>query len=247
MNVMPMDLDQEALAELLSVGQSCASNLVEIVQRVIIIAADVVLIFMAASAMWSDSRHSCDEPLHFYGCVCVFLCLLDIILEIVRCSFESSLDRLQANRPPPQTATWGRQGNENLLDSDDTVGQLRLSPSMDNARSVSPAICSEANPIRHVRQEKSSLQKRTRDLQCWSIFFTCFVSVLFSFFSAHDVDCEINSPSLYNYVHNFTYVFILRLGVIFLGICCRTVKNYEDSFATNGTMSLQQGAQLATF
>merc|ERR1719245_462656 len=107
----------------------------------------------------------------------MFLCLLDIVLELVRCSLESSLDRLLLNcqEPPWHSAAGGGRGNENVLPGDDAVGQAGLSPSGSGARSAS-----SANPLKHVGKEKSSLQRRVANLQCWSVFFTCFVSMLFS-------------------------------------------------------------------
>ncbi|CAK0815486.1 unnamed protein product, partial [Prorocentrum cordatum] len=105
---------------------------------------------------------------------------------------------------------------------------------------------SAASPWQLVGREKSSVRRRLADLQRWSVFFTCFVAVLFSFFSAHDLDCSMNSPSLYNYIHNFTYVFILRLGVNILTFCCRTIKDYEDAAATSEAMC-QAGGEMRKF
>merc|ERR1719291_1042597 len=85
-----------------------------------------------------------------------------------------------------------------------------------------------------IRREKHLKRKRISSLHFWSVVFSCFVSVIFSFFSNHDEDCAIHVPNLYNYVRVFTYVFIFRLGVMILWICCRTVKNYEDAASAAG-------------
>lgn len=245
MNSMPADAHQ-TLAKLVSIGQSCASGLTEIVQRVIIIAADLLLILFAIVAIGRDWKHSCDEKLHSYGFLCVMLCILDMAFEFVRCTLESSLDRLQADFQPDVSTPAG-QGNEGLLGSDPfaggLVGQARLDTG--EAREVSPggpASIGAGTLGRGIRKEKASRQKRTSHLHRWSIVFTCLVSIVFSFFSAHDADCAKHAPHLNAYIHTFTYVFIIRLGAVILWICCRTVKNYED--AANSARARQQGTAL---
>jgi len=97
---------------------------------------------------------------------------------------------------------------------------------------------------RGARQIQVSQQRRVRRLHCWSIVFACMVSVTFSFFSAHDEECSEHAPSLYSYIHNFTYVFILRVGIVIMWTCCRTVQDYEDAAHFALAASQQQGSGL---
>lgn len=232
---------------LLSVGSSCAAGTAELAQRVIIIVFDLVLICLALSAAWKDWYHSCDEPLSFYSMMCVVLCVLDVMFELIRCSLESQLDRLQADFRPELAAPAG-QVNEGLLGDElhEGLGQPRVEGSESrNVRRVANII--EGTLGHGVRKEKALKQKRASDMHFWSIVFSCFVSIVFAFFSAHDEDCAEHVPKLYKYIHLFTYVFIFRLGLTILWGCCRTVKNYEDAATAAGALERQQGMPMRTF
>jgi len=234
-------------------SQACAVGITELVQRVVIIVADLLLIVFAAVAIFLDWNHACDEMLPFYGAMCVTLCMLDLVWEFVRCSLESSLDRLQTDFLPEAASADATSfmGDKSPF-SEGLVGQAQdgchgarevgLAPGCSSARISTGAIG------RGVRQEKAMKRKRTADLHFWSTIFTSFVSVVFSFFSAHDEDCAEHAPHLYSYVHTFTYVFIFRLGAIMLMVCCRTVKNYEDAANHAGALPPpMQGTAMQPF
>mmetsp|Transcript_88028 Transcript_88028/g.188894 ORF Transcript_88028/g.188894 Transcript_88028/m.188894 type:complete len:241 (+) Transcript_88028:120-842(+) len=226
------------LGQIFLCGQACAIGVIELVQRVVIIVADFLLIIFAMVAIFLDWNHTCDETLPFYGAMCVTLCILDLVWEFVRCSLESSLDRLQTEFLPEGSSCMadGSPFAEGLVGQahEGSARDLRELGAGGSARVSTGAIG------RGVRQEKVMKRKRTADLHFWSTIFTCFVSVVFSFFSAHDEDCAEHAPHLYSYVHAFTYVFIFRLGAIMLWVCCRTVKNYEDAANVNGGMNPPQ-------
>jgi len=230
---MAMGLNDERVTEVLSWGLNFAAVSVDTMQRLAVLVANIVLIFLAFGAIWADRGSFCGEALHLYSGVCVFLLSLDTLFELIRCSKENRLDRLQSH-------SWatGQGGTSNLLSCDDSVGQVRLPPVVAGSRRSEH---SAASPWQLVGQEKSSVQRRLADLQRLSFFFTCIVAVLFSFLSAHDLDCSMNSPNLYNYIHNFAYVFILRLGLSIITFCCRTIKDYEDEAATSEAMGLEGG------
>jgi len=242
-------------SSLVDLGQGCAIGIAEITQRVLMILCDVVLILYAASSINEDWWHFCDEALHLYGLVCVMLCMLDIVWEFVRCTLESSLDRLQQDFRPEAAVGGAGISNENLLNGQDSSpmgspsvrneDQLRMGSPGGPGSTVGGALG------QGVRKEKASKQKRTNDLHFWSIVFTSFVAVTFALFSAHDEECALNVPHLYNYIHTFTYVFIFRLGVIIVAVCCRTVKDYEDAALSAGTFPLparqRSGVQLVSF
>lgn len=241
---MPTAMDRW-LAQVASIAEAIASAFTEILQRVLIIVCDLLLILFAVVAISQDWNCTCDQTLHFYGLMCVMLCVLDLVWETVRCSLEGSLDRLQADFQP-ETCGSVAHVNANLLgdDVEGVVGQLEEDvPGPSAGRFASTA----AGLLGHgIRREKALKRKWTKDLHAWSIVFSCFVSVIFSFFSAHDEDCAERVPHLYNYIHTFTYVFIFRLGAIILWVCCRTIKDYEDAALVAGAESWQN-KQLARF
>eukprot|EP00419_Tripos_fusus_P023911 CAMPEP_0172714648 /NCGR_PEP_ID=MMETSP1074-20121228/66415_1 /TAXON_ID=2916 /ORGANISM="Ceratium fusus, Strain PA161109" /LENGTH=127 /DNA_ID=CAMNT_0013539109 /DNA_START=350 /DNA_END=729 /DNA_ORIENTATION=- len=80
-----------------------------------------------------------------------------------------------------------------------------------------------------IRKERATKRKGTANLHFWSLVFTSMVAIVFCFFAANDEDCAVNAPNLYAFLHMFTYVYIFRLGVVLLWICCRDMKNYEDA------------------
>jgi len=210
-------------------------------QRVIIIAADFILICMAFTALGRDWHHSCDETLRLYGCLCILLSAGDILFELVRCSLESQLDRLQADFRPEE-ASPARELNERMMTP--MSGEMEaLGLAVEEGglphrgRSApSPASTTSGAIGGTIRKEKSMKQRRTADLHFWALVFSCFVAVIFSFCAREDEDCAIHMPYLYTYIHTFTYVYIFRLGVLVLWICCRTVKNYEDAAVAAGSM-----------
>lgn len=254
MPAMPAEME-ERLERASLLGQRCLVGISELVQRVAIIAADVVLIVLAGVALQQDRGHECDENLRTYGCMCGLLCFLDLSWEFVRCSLDSSLDRLQqdfkSEGASPNLA--GGCGNEGLLGgatfNEGPVGSPTEQQAGNSTRAAS--ISSAASPIGlGVRREKASRSKRTKDLHFWSLVFTASVSIVFSFFSMHDEDCAERVPSLYFYIHTFTYVFIFRLGAIILWGCCRTVKDYEDAANAAGRLPAKRlpvALQLRTF
>mmetsp|Transcript_58729 Transcript_58729/g.157340 ORF Transcript_58729/g.157340 Transcript_58729/m.157340 type:complete len:250 (-) Transcript_58729:79-828(-) len=217
-----------ALAEGLRLGQALAAGASELAQRLAILLTDVLLLVFAVLALGEDWGRSCESPLHSYGAACIALCCLDFAMEILRCSSESTLDRLQADSQSRE-ATPAGQGSDSLLGLDDrfcqgVVGQPR----------VHIADVQDGSPLpgslgRGVLKEKALRQRRAYSLQFWSVLFTCLVSLVFSCFAAHDEECAEFVPSLYNYIHAFAYVYALRIGTIMLWLCCRTVKNYEDA------------------
>mmetsp|Transcript_60173 Transcript_60173/g.127460 ORF Transcript_60173/g.127460 Transcript_60173/m.127460 type:complete len:244 (+) Transcript_60173:141-872(+) len=209
------------------VGRALAVGFSEAVQRVLILGADILLILFASVAMGQDWNHSCDENLHAYGFLCIVLSSLDMLWEMVRCSSESSLDRMQQD-----FSMYNPSANEEgLLENTPTVG---LHGGVGEASGSRSASTSGGAIGQGVRSEKLRRQKRVTDLHFWSLFFSVSVAIVFSFFSAHDEECRELVPSLYSYIHTFTYVYIFRLGAILLWVCCRKVKDYEDAAAFGG-------------
>lgn len=237
----------EHLTSVCARARLCAVCAVEVLQRVLIIVCDLVLICMAGLSLVEDKDRRCDENLHLYGALCVGLCVLDLYWECMRCSMESALDRLQRDFAP-FVSEEGVATNENLLQNQGPVGSPQAD--LDEARnrgfgSPSPGGTAGGALGRGVRKEKEQKRRRTVDLHCWSIAFSCLVSVLFSFLSAHDLDCAIHVPSLYGFIRSFTYVFIFRLGALLVWVCCRTVKDYEDAAKASGRLVSQPAIQLA--
>eukprot|EP00929_Paragymnodinium_shiwhaense_P058208 TRINITY_DN29149_c0_g1_i1.p1 TRINITY_DN29149_c0_g1~~TRINITY_DN29149_c0_g1_i1.p1 ORF type:complete len:227 (-),score=39.40 TRINITY_DN29149_c0_g1_i1:97-777(-) len=224
----------ENLETWLAAGSSCATGVADLGQRVVIMLADVFLIGMALSAVHKDWYHHCDETLHFYAFMCIVLSLLDVVFELVRCSMESQLDRLQRDFRP-EANTPAATGNDSLLA--DGEAPVRHSQASLTASSLGQSI----------RREKAMKQRRTSDLHFWSIVFSCLVAIIFSFFSGEDEECAEHVPALYKYIRVFTYVYIFRLGVMLLLVCCRTVKNYEDAAGAAGAMKAQAPQQMRSF
>lgn len=235
-----------ALAQFVQLCRTFFFGISDLLQRVLIICADVLLIVFALIALNRDYRHTCDETLQFYGALCIMLCVIDLAWECVRCSLESQLDRLQEDFAP-QAAMPAGQVNEGLLGDEDAGLGQSLADLRDPSRGPSSANTATGTLGHGIRKEKALKQKRTSDIQFWSIVFSCFVSIMFSFFSSHDEDCAERAPHLYNYIHTFTYVFIFRLGCSIILMCCRTVKNYEDAANAAGVAARQQGTNMTVF
>lgn len=218
--------DQEITAELVVERSSqCFSGFADLLQRTLILLVDVGLIFFAMRAISLDFSRSCDENLKTYAVMCIVLSFFDLIAEVIRCSLDAALDRLQQDFNPGASPNLaGGAGDEGLLE-DGSVGSIvDKNAGASRAGSISAGVLGKG-----VRKEKAMRRKRARDLHFWSLVFTASVSVIFSFFSSHDEDCEESVPHLYRYIHVFTYVYIFRLGIIIIWGCCRTVKNYEDA------------------
>jgi len=224
--------DQEITPELvMSASSKCFASFADMLQRVLILLADVALIMWAMTALVQDFRRQCDESLKTYAFMCVVLSFVDLIAEIIRCSWDAALDRLQQDFTPGASPNLaGGCGEDGLLEeggaTDTAMGLAADKGQGGGGRlgSISAGVLGKG-----VKKEKAIRRKRARDLHFWSLVFTASVSIIFSFFSAHDEECEEKVPHLYNYIHAFTYVYIFRLGVIIIWGCCRTVKNYEDA------------------
>uniref|UniRef100_A0A7S2IQR8 Transmembrane protein n=1 Tax=Alexandrium andersonii TaxID=327968 RepID=A0A7S2IQR8_9DINO len=202
------------------------------------------MMLFAVIAIGQDWENTCGEMMHTYGAACILMCLVDMGLELVRCSFESTLDRLQANFQPGTGA--GSPVNEGLLDGSsitDGFGQAVITSAEATEMTPSGTAGSVTSGAlgRGVGKMKELQKRRVSNLHFWSIVFAVMVSIVFSFFSAHDEECYERTPSLYSYIHIFTYAFTLRLGVVILFLCCRTVQNYEDS-ASFALAARQQAA-----
>mmetsp|Transcript_65487 Transcript_65487/g.202872 ORF Transcript_65487/g.202872 Transcript_65487/m.202872 type:complete len:265 (+) Transcript_65487:1-795(+) len=216
---------------LVELAQGCAASTADLAQRVVILVADALLMLFAVIAIGQDWDNTCGEMLHLYGAFCIVLCIIDMTLELLRCTMESTLSRLQ-NDFQPGASTAG-MGNENLLGgsiAEGLVGQAHMNGG--DARELGAgrsASISTGTLGRGVSDIKEWHKRRVNNLHFWSIVFAVMVSIVFSFFSAHDEECSERAPSLYSYIHIFTYAFILRLGVVILWLCCRTVQNYEDA------------------
>jgi len=220
--------DQEITPELvMSASSKCFASFADILQRVLILLADVALIMWAMMALVQDFRRQCDESLKTYAFMCVALSFVDLIAEIIRCSWDAALDRLQQDFTPGASPNLaGGCGEDGLLEGGGTMGSP-VEKGQGGSRaggSISAGVLGMG-----VKKEKAIRRKRARELHFWSLVFTASVSIIFSFFSAHDEECEEKVPHLYSYIHAFTYVYIFRLGVIIIWGCCRTVKNYEDA------------------
>jgi len=212
--------DQEITAELVVERSSkCFSGFADLLQRTLILLVDVCLIFFAMRAISLDYSRSCDENLKTYAVMCIVLSFFDLIAEVIRCSLDAALDRLQQDFNPGASPNLASLGDEGLLEDGSTAEKVG-----GRAGSIATGALGKG-----VRKEKAMRRKRARDLHFWSLVFTASVSVIFSFFSSHDEDCAELVPHLYLYIHAFTYVYIFRLGVIIIWGCCRTVKNYEDA------------------
>jgi len=241
---MASSQEQGTVVEIL---QNCFEGVSELVQRVVIICADLILIIFATTALYRDWRNTCTERLHIYGFLCIVLCFFDLAWEIVRCSLESQLDRLQDEFSPQAGCSASGPTNENLLGGDLEVFGNNMAQPTDRNRGSSMASTSTGALGQGIRKEKAFKQKRASDVQFWSIVFSCMVSVMFAFFSAHDEECNEHVPHLYTYIHTFTYVFIFRLGCTILWICCRTVKNYEDAANAHGMSARSVQMNVARF
>jgi len=234
-----------------SAGELCLTGVTDVLQRVLIVVADLLLILFATVSLSKDWGHSCDENLHTYALMCIALCFFDLAFEIVRCSLDRSLDRLQqefnVDGPSP---TLSNKGNEGLLGEGSVSDSVFGSPSvMDGKTDASQARISTGVLGHGVRREKAKRQKRTNDFHLWSIVFSSMVGVVFSLFSSHDEECAEKVPTLYQYIHVFTYVYIFKLGALILSVCCRMVKDYEDAAQDWGGIAPKGPGtqQLATF
>mmetsp|Transcript_74054 Transcript_74054/g.130896 ORF Transcript_74054/g.130896 Transcript_74054/m.130896 type:complete len:211 (-) Transcript_74054:91-723(-) len=187
---------------------SCTASFIELASRVIILISDVYLIIEAARALLADQHLHCDEALQFYCSMCITLCVLDMVWECVRCTLESSLDRLQQDSISQAIVSAG--GNENLLAGQEFVGSPVVN---ENGQAGSLSFGSINLGI---RIEKQSKQKKVDDLQFWSILFTLLVAFIFAVIGAHDEECAMKVPHLFSYVHMFSYIFIFRVAVLVL-------------------------------
>lgn len=240
------DLDPQ-LEHLLHIVQTCGVGVFELMQRVVIILADLCLIFGAMLSLRQDWEHTCDQTLHLYAGLCVVLCVLDLGWETVRCSWESQLDRLQADfqHESAGEVAEGLLGDETQLGSGSGSGLGSGPPRGTGIASTSQA---SSGPVgRGVRKEKAMKARRASAMQLWSTVFSCFVSSMFAFFAAHDEECAETDPYLYDYIHAFTYVFMFRLAFVMMLVCMRTIKNYEDAANLAGAERRTQGIPMATF
>lgn len=228
---------EDRLQRVALAGQKVFNGIADIAERVLILAADILLIVYAVISISQDWGRECDENLNGYALWCILLSFMDLTWEFVRCSLDSALDRLQQDFKPQ-----GCSNNQNLLssgsfDEEGVVGSPVIAREREETSPGRPANIGAGILGQGVRKEKNMRRKRTRDLHFWSLVFTASVSIVFSFFSAHDEECAEKVPSLYIYIHTFTYVYIFRLGVVILWGCCRTVKNYEDAAQVAGSLS----------
>lgn len=234
--------------ELVRIVETCGVGVFELVQRMVIILADLCLIVGALVSLYQDWDHTCDQTLHLYALLCVVLCVLDLGWEIVRCSWESQLDRLQADFQ--QDGGISGEGAEGLLGEEmqESLGAGLATNGAPRATGVASNSQASLGPIgRGVRKEKALKQTRTRAMQLWSTVFSCFVSAMFAFFAAHDEECAETDPYLYDFIHIFTYVFMLRLAFVMMLVCMRTIKNYEDAANLAGAARQMQGVPMTTF
>jgi len=218
--------------------QTCCSGLGEIVQRLLLLATDIALIMYGLVASVQDRRHSCDESLHAYALLCLVLCSIDIVWEAYRCSTVAALDRLQ-NECGPMGGPLSGGGLLGVDPCDRSVMEDGLQPPRmrEGIRSLADGI----------RVQTAMTQKKAANLQFWLVMFSTLVSLMFSLLASHDEDCAMQVPKLYLYVRVFSYVFIMRLGVMMLWTCCRTIKDYEDVVNKSSQESRNQARDLATF
>lgn len=215
-------------------GKNIVIGLTDLAQKLIILIVDLALVFYGTIALGQDWSLSCAENLWLYAFMCVLLAIADIAWEILRCSLESSLDRLQAEIDTDGTPV--ESGSKSLLTPDHPHG----SPCATFGSPSASADCKDTSTIFktglgvRLNGEKLKKRKRSDELHFWSIVFAVGVAVTFSCFSTHDEACREDVPNLYNYVRVFTYAYIFRVGVLLLWVCCRKVKNYEDSAALSG-------------
>eukprot|EP00927_Polykrikos_kofoidii_P074568 TRINITY_DN7057_c0_g1_i1.p1 TRINITY_DN7057_c0_g1~~TRINITY_DN7057_c0_g1_i1.p1 ORF type:complete len:290 (-),score=14.11 TRINITY_DN7057_c0_g1_i1:282-1073(-) len=229
-----VDTDQRIRAWF-TTGANLASSVWAVVQRIGILLSDAFLITYACVALREDWSHSCDETLHLYALLCIVLSMLDIFLEMLRCSSESNLNRLQTEfKPQGVTNSLSPFVEEGLLVNHDVepLGQAHAEGTAAQNNVVGSANISGGALGLGVRQEREMSRKRTADLHLWSVIFSSLVALIFAMFSAHDEDCAENVSSLYAYIQTFTYVYTVRISVIILLVCCRTIKDYEDTAAT---------------
>lgn len=214
---------ENSVARMWANADRISSSFSDIIQKIAIVLVDVVLIFRGAVSMTTDWGHNCDQNMKSYALWCIILSFLDLIWEFARCSLDAALDRLQQDFR--DDVGFAANNEENLL-SDGEAARGGMATRAHNTASITAGVLGQG-----VRREKASRSKRTNDLHTWSLVFTASIAFIFSFFSAHDEDCKEEAPSLYLYVHAFTYVYVLRLTTLLLWSCCRTVKNYEDQAA----------------
>jgi hypothetical protein len=211
----------DRLERLVDLASSITGRLAETLQRIAIILSDLCLIVYSFVAIREDWQHRCAESLHLYGFFCVMMCMFDLILELRRVATETQLDFLQTQFRSLESSPASDGG---LLDD----LSARSPP-----KTVSQGSVTGGGIGRGVKREKAVKQKRAAELHRWSLGFTCTVSIVFSFFAAHDSECRLHVPRLYYFIQVFTYVFILRLGALVLSFCCRVVKDYEDAAASH--------------
>jgi len=227
------------MGNLLAAASTWISGLTKILQRVVMMLSDVILLTMAISAIAQDWNRWCDTTLHLYGFACAVLCMFDFVGELVHCTMDRNLDQLQEVFRP---VTGEGVSSKGLLDDGVELGSLGNAQSgtkQENPAAAAEPSCGGAVAVSvGLKSDKAERQKRLSEMQCWLIVFCSLVSIVFACFAAHDEDCAENVPHLYTYIHQFTYFFILRLGIIVLQICNRTIKNYED--AANTARVVQQ-------
>lgn len=228
--------------------QNISVEMIEFSQRVAILVSDLVIIVAAFFVPWEEwtcDDCKCGQPLRAYGIGCVVICFFDCFLEVARCLLEGSLDQLQAecsnlsaNSP---VSDRGLLGEDTL-----SPGKLGDSSGCSGARRQTAVLSPlRANPWNYIVQEKSSKQRRMTDLSRLSMGLTTAVALAYSLLPSRDEGCAREMSCLNSYVRVFSYMFILRLGVIILGICCRTVKDYEDAEADGTAFTREQGIEMS--
>lgn len=222
--------------------ENCFVAVAEIFQRGLVLFVDVVLLCLAITALMKDWGKYCEESLHLYCIMCVFLCLLDLVWELARCSSESALDRLQASFRPAVAADGisdrGLLAGGTVADEEGMLGSPAAHQESQKTTPVGSAASMTTGTLgQGVMREKMARWRCTRVLHSGSLGFTILVSMVFSVLSGHDEVCMVRVPNLYTYVHLFAYVYIFRLGAFIVWGCCRTVKDYEDAARAAGAVA----------
>lgn len=217
---------------------------VDTLQRICIISADFLLIIFAGIAISRDWGKQCDQDMQLYAGMCIALCIVDSVIELLRCSSESMLDRLQEDFKNTQKGA-GNTG-EGLLGGGGGDNVAVVGAPADSAAGREPVLHHREPALgRGMRRERDSARRRTAEFQNWSIIFSLIVSVMFSFLSSRDEECNEMVPNIYQYIRSFTYTFALRMGFVLLLYCCRTVKDYEEVAAHAAAFRAEaQGEQM---
>eukprot|EP00927_Polykrikos_kofoidii_P011757 TRINITY_DN15022_c0_g1_i1.p1 TRINITY_DN15022_c0_g1~~TRINITY_DN15022_c0_g1_i1.p1 ORF type:complete len:228 (-),score=27.84 TRINITY_DN15022_c0_g1_i1:199-882(-) len=209
-------------------------------QRFGIIISDLMLIGFAVDALQKDWHHSCDKGQHVYGILCIIFAMLDMFLELPRCSLKrhrrqlNSVNQGQAGPSPWDSLDTSVLAEKGLLaQRKETSGvghpceEWSLPESLQLGR-LDAAVVAERVVVRKV----------SADLQYWVNAFCSFASVIYCSLSLRHKECDLKVFYLQRCVQIFTIIYIFRFSTHTARI---VLDNFQDGQPVAGMTAAKAG------